>query len=100
MEDLEDLEGGEAGRLGKGGMGKVGGVSAGVSAADNPLLSRVNAPREASGYNGDGTDTEASGSPLSGEPQVGCFPHLTSAACLSPTCSVQNLKSSSSINAQ
>ena len=59
----------EAERSGKGGQTE--GLSEGVLAADNRPLSNVITPREASGSEGDGTDTEASGLPASASDSEG-----------------------------
>ena len=50
------------------------GLSAGVLAADDPLLSNVNAPRPASIASGDGAGPEPSDLPASGESQAHRFP--------------------------
>jgi len=70
---------------------------AGVLPADSPPLSRVNPCRAESGSKGDGTDGEASGSPVSGDLQAHRFPFLTPAVCFSYACTVQNLRKSSAM---
>jgi len=70
---------------------------AGVLPADDPLLSRVNPCRAESGSEGDGTDSEASGLPVSGDLRARRFPFLTPTVHFSCTCAVQNLRKSSAM---
>src|SRR5258707_10313540 len=83
-EDLEVLrvlgaDGAGAGRSGRAGWSDAVRLSAGVLAADDDPLSKVNVPRPARGArsDGDGANPEPSGSPASGELRAGCFPFLT-----------------------
>jgi len=95
QQDLGDEEGAEARHPREGGWNNM--LLAGVLPADDPPLSRVNPCRAESGSEGNGTDSEASGSPVSGDLQVCCFPFLTPAAHFSCTCAVQDLRKSSAI---
>ncbi len=83
-EDLEVLrvlgtDGAGAGCSGRAGWSDTMGLSAGVLAADDDPLSKINVPRPARGTrsDGNGANPEPSGSPASGELQAGCFPFLT-----------------------
>src|SRR5713226_10111254 len=83
-EDLEVLQvlgadGAGAGRSSRAGWSDTVGLSAGVLAADDDPLSKVNVLRPARGArsDGNGANPEPSGSPASGELWAGCFPFLT-----------------------
>lgn len=85
---------GAVGGAGEGCWGTIVGLLAGVSAADDMPLSKVNTPRPVSGAKGDGTGTKGSGSPASGKSQACCLPFLSAAMCLSAFCLMRKSKSS------
>ena len=83
--------------FGKEGWDKIAGLLEGVLIEEDPPLSNINNPRAESTVEGDGSNPESSGLPVSGKLSMRYFPFLSS-VCDSSICLMRNSQRWSSGN--